>query len=283
MDNKDKLQELKHNYNDIEIPDRLDEVVNAALQNNKSNNNLNKYKKIKYIAASILIFVISVNISPTFANALEKVPVLGHIVKVVRLSNYSVNENGFDISIDVPKIVGLENKELEDKLNEELEAEAKRIYNEYLNEMEELKKENVEGHSLVKSWYEIKTDNEDVLSLIVYYHYAQGSSYTERKCYNIDKKNQEGITLNSLFKGKDYVKIISDNIKEQMVEQMKKDPDKVYWINSEIPEMDFKEISKEQQFYLNENNEVVICFDKYEVAPGYMGTIEFVIPNDIFN
>ncbi|MEG1312437.1 MAG: RsiV family protein, partial [Romboutsia sp.] len=28
-------------------------------------------------------------------------------------------------------------------------------------------------------------------------------------------------------------------------------------------------------------NELVICFDKYEVGPGYMGMQEFIIPNYI--
>lgn len=281
MNNNEKLEKLKDNYNNIPIPYELDDIVNSAIQKNNDKNKINRYKKISIVAASIFLFVFSVNVSPSFANTLEKVPILGQLIKVIRLSNYSVNENGFDISIDVPNIVGLENKELENKINEELEKEAKSIYNEYLKEMEELKKENIEGHSLVKSWYEIKTDNENILSLIVYYHYAQGSSYTERKCYNIDKKNQTAITLKSMFKDIDYVKIISDNIKEQMKEEMKNDSNKVYWIDSEMPDMDFKEIKPDQQFYINDNNDIVICFDKYEVAPGYMGTVEFVIPKEI--
>ena len=34
-------------------------------------------------------------------------------------------------------------------------------------------------------------------------------------------------------------------------------------------------------FYFNESGELVIAFDEYEVAPGYMGAPEFVIPQKV--
>ncbi|MDL0295177.1 RsiV family protein [Clostridioides difficile] len=45
-----------------------------------------------------------------------------------------------------------------------------------------------------------------------------------------------------------------------------------------MPVEDFKTINKYQDFYFNKNEDLVICFDEYEVAPGYMGAVEFVIP-----
>ena len=43
----------------------------------------------------------------------------------------------------------------------------------------------------------------------------------------------------------------------------------------------FKKIKKDQGFYINDKGELVICFDKYEVAPGSSGLVEFVIPNNV--
>ena len=43
----------------------------------------------------------------------------------------------------------------------------------------------------------------------------------------------------------------------------------------------FKEISKDQKFFINDDGNIVICFDKYEIAPGATGSPEFVIPNDV--
>lgn len=34
-------------------------------------------------------------------------------------------------------------------------------------------------------------------------------------------------------------------------------------------------------FYLNQNNEVVVCFNEGDVAPMSMGCPEFVIPNEV--
>ena len=42
----------------------------------------------------------------------------------------------------------------------------------------------------------------------------------------------------------------------------------------------FKSIAPDQNFYINDENQLVIVFDEYEVAPGSMGTPEFVIPAD---
>ena len=47
--------------------------------------------------------------------------------------------------------------------------------------------------------------------------------------------------------------------------------------------MDFREIENEyQNFYINSEGKVAIVFEKYEIAPGYMGTQEFVIDKQIF-
>jgi len=40
----------------------------------------------------------------------------------------------------------------------------------------------------------------------------------------------------------------------------------------------FETITGVQPFYINNNGKLVISFNEYDVAPGYMGTVEFVIP-----
>ncbi|MGL6108071.1 DUF3298 domain-containing protein [Romboutsia sp.] len=274
---KNKLDKLKDNYNKIEIPSDLENIVNRSLKNKKTF----RYKKLSLSVASLGMVVLCINISPVFADTLEKVPVIGSIIKVVRISNYSVNDYGFDISVEVSKVEGLKNKELQNNINKEMEREGKELYKQYVKEMKELKKDNIEGKDLVKSWSETKTNNDKVLSLVVYTHHAQGSSNTTRKFYNIDKNKETALTLKGMFKDKDYISIINENIKNQMREQMKIDEGKVYWIDSEYPDMDFKTIKENQGFYINDKNELVICFDKYDVAPGCMGLVEFIIPKEV--
>lgn len=276
MNNRVNLEKLKENYNNIEIPDRLDSMVNETI-----NKKLYIRKKLIASAASIALLVGAINLSPVFADTLEDIPVIGNIVKVVRVSNYNVSRNGFDVAIDVSKIEGLKNQELQNKINNEIEQEAKDLYDQYMKEIEELEKDNIKGREMVKSSIETKTNNENFLSIVVTKYEAQGSSNTTRKFYNINKKNETAITLEGMFGDKEYVSIISENIKAQMRERMKNNPNDYYWLDDEVSELNFKSIKSDQGFYINDKSELVICFDKYEVGPGSTGAVEFVIPSSV--
>ncbi|WP_338559010.1 DUF3298 domain-containing protein [Paraclostridium sordellii] len=279
MGDRYKIDKLKENYNNIKIPARLNDVVNDAI-NKKSNHKIQT--KWLVTAASICAVVGAININPVFADNLEQIPVIGNIVKIVNFSNYQIKDNGYEASIKVPKIEGLDNKELEYKLNKEFEENGKKLYSQYLEEVKGLKESNESGHKSAESWYEVKTDNDNILSLVIYEYEAEGSSNTTRRFYNIDKKNQTALTLEGMFKNDDYINVISENIKQQMAEQMKKDKNKIYWLNDkEARNGNFKSIKKDQGFYINKSGELVICFDKYEVGPGAMGLVEFTIPKDI--
>lgn len=279
MIKNENMKELKESYMNIKIPENLNSRVDKAIKNNTKKNKI--VVKLIATASSVCLVIVCVNISSIFANALEKIPVIGTVIKVINLKNYRINENGFEVSIDIPRIEGLEDKELEYKLNKDFEEEGKRLYDEYIEEMKSLKADNIEGRELIESWYEIKTDKDDLLSLVIFNHQAQGSSNTTRKFYNIDKNKKTLLTLEGMFENNDYVNIISENIKEQMKERMIKNPDEYYWLDDEISEFNFKEIKKDQSFYINDKNELVICFDKYEVGPGSTGLTEFIIPNKI--
>ena len=37
------------------------------------------------------------------------------------------------------------------------------------------------------------------------------------------------------------------------------------------------------RIYIDEAGQLVIVFDEYEVAPGYMGVPEFIIPTDLLD
>ncbi|CEN87804.1 DUF3298 and DUF4163 domain-containing protein [Paraclostridium sordellii] len=279
MGDRYKIDKLKENYNNIKIPARLNDVVNDAI-NKKSNHKIQT--KWLVTAASICAVVGAININSVFADNLEQIPVIGNLVKIVNFSNYQIKDNGYEASIKVPKIEGLDNKELEYKLNKEFEENGKKLYSQYLEEVKGLKESNESGHKSAESWYEVKTDNDNILSLVIYKYEAEGSSNTTRRFYNIDKKNQTVLTLEGMFKNDDYINVISENIKQQMAEQMKKDKNKIYWLNDkEARNSNFKSIKRDQGFYINKSGELVICFDKYEVGPGAMGLVEFTIPKDI--
>lgn len=289
---KDKnLQQLKKNYMDVPIPVELDFIVKKSLEDNgvKITNSRANFKGIKIAAASIAaataLFTVGVNSSPVFAASLSNVPVVGIIVKILTFREYTVNEDSYNADIKVPSIQGLENKDLENSLNDKYLTENKKLYEEFMADMEDMKS-NGDGHLGVSSGYVVKTDNDKLLSIGRYVVNTVGSSSTTMKYDTIDKQSEILITLPSLFKNDSYVNIISENIKKQMIEQNKADENKFYWVEGIEKDMNmelFEKISKDQNFYINSEGKLVISFDKYEVAPGYMGVVEFVIPTEILS
>lgn len=289
---KDKnLQQLKKNYMDVPIPVELDFIVKKSLEDNgvKITNSRSNFKGIKIAAASIVaataLFTVGVNSSPVFAASLSNVPVVGSIVKILTFREYTVNEDSYNADIKVPSIQGLENKDLENNLNDKYLTENKKLYEDFMADMEDMKS-NGDGHLGVSSGYVVKTDNDRLLSIGRYVVNTVGSSSTTMKYDTIDKQSEILITLPSLFKNDSYVNIISENIKKQMIEQNKADENKFYWVEGIEKDINmdlFENISKDQNFYINSEGKLVISFDKYEVAPGYMGVVEFVIPTEILS
>lgn len=287
--NAKKFAQLKKDYLETPIPEELDFVVKKALKDNR-------FKKTKYnirfkgfkiavasLLASIAIFTIGINTSPVFAQTMLKVPLVGNIVQVLTFREYTLNEDTFNANIKVPAISGLDNKDLENSLNEKYLKENEKLYAKFQAEMEDLK-ENGGGHLGVDSGYIVKTDNDRILSIGRYVVNTVGSSSTVIKYDTIDKKKEVLLTLPSLFKDDSYVNIISENIKSQMLKQNQSDENKIYWVEGigEEGYMElFEKISPEQSFFINPDNKLVISFDKYEVAPGYMGVVEFVIPTEV--
>ena len=284
------LEHLKKEYMETPMPEELDFMIRKSLKEGR--NTMKKKTRGKNIgviaaaaAAAIVVFTAGINVSPAFASTMSKIPVIGNVVKVLTFKEYVYNDGNHNADIKVPSIEGLENKDLQNSLNEKYLAENKKLYEEFEADMEEMKK-NGDGHLGVDSGYEVKTDTDKILSVGRYVVNMVGSSSTTMKYDTIDKENEILITMPSLFKDESYVDVISENIKEQMLQQKKEDENKTYWVegieNEGITER-FEKISAEQNFYITLEGKLVISFDKYEVAPGYMGIVEFEIPTNVIS
>ena len=130
----------------------------------------------------------------------------------------------------------------------------------------------------VDSGYEILTDTDQLLAIARYEVNTVGSSSTTMKYDTIDKQNSILITLPSLFKDGAYVDVISSYIVTEMKEQMAAGEDVVYFFSEDGWS---EKIIPDQNFYITSDNKLVISFDKYEAAPGYMGILTFEIPTDV--
>lgn len=281
----ERIKELRKEYKEIPIPEELDLMVQRSIKkslkaNRKKGSN---FKWIASVGSAALIFLVVINTSTTVASALSSIPGVDRMIKVLTIKEYMVDEPDYDANIKVPAVTDLDNKELEFGLNSKYLDENKALYDKFQAEIKALKEQGG-GHLGLDAGYEVKTDNDLILSIGRYVSETAASSSMEVQFDTIDKENQILITLPMLFKDDQYVERISENIKEQMIAQMKADSDIVYWIpenGDEVPTDQFTSIKKDQSFYINHEGKLVIVFNKYDVAPGYMGSVEFVIPTEV--
>ncbi|UYO05859.1 DUF3298 domain-containing protein [Paenibacillus sp. PSB04] len=282
------MERLRTEYQNTPVPEELDRIVDQAIAKSLHSS---RRKRVKYTWAAgacavVLLFLATVNASPAVANALSAIPGVDRIIKVLTWKEYAVDEpGGYHANIKVPAVTNLDNKPLEQGLNEKYLKENKALYDKFMAEIEALKQQGG-GHLGLDAGYKIKTDNNDILSIERYVDESRGSTSEKLELDTIDKTNEILITLPMLFKDDRYIQLISDNIKEQMKQQMKTDADKFYWVSGSaevLPTDEFRAIQKDHSFYINNDGKLVIVFNKYEVAPGYMGSPEFIIPTEVIS
>lgn len=270
--------------NSIDAPFNVAEKINETerIDMKKENVRFGKLKKTIYSAAGIAAgFVLVFNCVPSLACAVDDIPVLGDVVRVVTLGRFEVHDAGYDAKVVTPKIEGLLDKELEDRLNSEFSENADAVIRAFEKDVKELKREyGNDVHMGLEANYTVRTDNEDILAIDSYILNIAGSSSTKHNFYNIDKKTGTLIELGGLFKdGADYVTPIS----EYIIGEMKKENESgegYFWIDEK--EFDnFEKIKENQNFFINDGGNIVICFDKYEVAAGAQGCPEFEIPKEV--
>lgn len=274
-----KIEDLIKIYCDTEIPDELEYRVRHSIRGAKMKQYTQNIKKTAIaLTAALLIFAGMVNLSPNLAMAMSEVPVIGSIVRVLSYRFDVIENENVNAHIETPVIEGLEDDGLQAELNEKYFEENKVLYEEFTQDMEAIMKSG--GHMGVDAGYVVKTDTEALLSIGRYVVNTVGSSSTVFQYDTIDKVNEVLITLPSLFKDDQYIERISEYLIKTMDAAMKADADKVYWIKEEDMEP-FKLMDANQSFYITDKNKLVISFDKYAVAPGCMGMVEFEVPTEV--
>ena len=283
-DSRNNLEKLKEEYHNIPVPASARENMMAGIEKAK------KEKRMRIViqftkktgltaAAALLAITVMANVSPTTANAMENIPVLGTIAKVVTFRTFEDTKDNYEAKIDIPQV------SIGDQANTEVNKSIEEYANQLIAEYEKEVTEDVagEGHYSVTSSYQVVTDNDKYLSLRINTTVIMASGADFVKIFTIDKATGQVVTLKDLFRDKaDYIQALSDNIKEQMRAQMAADDSKMYFFESgEEAAEDFSQITGVESFYFNGNGELVLVFDEYTVAPGYMGVVEFTIPKSV--
>lgn len=280
---KDLWEQARQQYRETQPPEELNFAVASALRagERKRAHRRDVRRSLSAGLAACACFVLLVNASPTFAQAVSEVPVLGDLARVFTVTQYTVEDRDHLIDVRLPALDLAGDTDLEQRVNTEISTRIDQILQEAEDRARETKEAYVETGGdpddfmpiIISVDYEIKCQNDQYLSFVITKTETLASAYTEHYAYNIDLKAGREVTLKDLL-GPDYKEIANAAISQEIARRSQ-DPDNVFFLQGEGG---FESISDDQTFYLDADKNVVVLFEKYEIAPGYMGVQEFTIP-----
>lgn len=280
----EELKKAKMVYDSINVPNELNYVVHRSIAKQKKNKNrIFYYFKIlaTTTVASFVLFVVTVNSNSTFASSISEVPIIGDIARIFTIKEYQEEDELKLVNVKMPALENTGNTELENRINYEILTKINEKIEEAEKRAEEYRDAVIQtGGSLedfhpinIEVNYEVKYSTNEIVSFVINKFETLASAYNEQDFYNIDITNGKELNLKDVL-GANYKQIVDNSIKKQ-IEERKKDTKNSYF---DVSEGGFDGIEDEyQNFYINESGNVVIVFQKYEIAPGYMGIQEFEI------
>lgn len=280
------LEDAKKDYEDIPIPQELSERIMMEVKKADKRRKKQMIKRISRYgmtaAASLtILFTVGLNTSVAFANAAENIPVIGAMAKVLTFRSYQTQTDDLNMTVDIPSIdmISEEFSEVEDSVNSEIYELCRQYANEAEKRVEEYRTafldtggtlEEWEAHNIeIKVWYEVKTQTDKYLSLVINGAENWNNAGGKSRYYNFDLEKGGLLTLRDVM-GNDYGQMIEEQIRSQMKER--ETTQGIKYFEGELPEL-----SDDTKFYMNESGNPVIVFEPYEIAPGADGQQEFEI------
>ena len=318
MTEQEQLRQLQEEYENMIIPEagreRLQAGIDRARMEKKRVEHARRRSAWTAVAAAVVVMIALPNTNIQIAHAMENIPLLGGFFRLVTVRQYNYSDENHNAEVELAQInygedagegasvgevaaapegtaagnvegasdgqeaaVANLSEDGVEAVNQNMEATVEELIRQFEDTLSE------EGYHGLHVTQEIVTDNERYYTVKLSVLETEASGYEHNQFYTIDKQTGNVVTLEDLFaEGSDYISAISENIKTQMQEQMAADEGVIYFLdNDDMPEFNFQGITEQTNFYFNEKDELVIAFDEYEVAPGSMGTPEFVIPQEV--
>ena len=289
-----RMEKAKQKYEGIFIPDELSErvmleVEKAGKEYNRKSTKIRRDLFMKKgavavmaaAAAAIILFTIGVNTNEAFAKEVSDIPVLGSMARILTFRSYETQTEDLKISVDIPSIELIleELNGLEKDVNEEIYEFCTQYADEAVKKAEEYRKafldtggteeEWAEHNITIKVWYEVKSQTEEYLSLVIMGADNWSSANSEARYYNFDMKAGKWITLKDIL-GDDSMQSAEQDIRNQ-IKQREEETGMDYFDD------EWKGLDENTKFYVNDIGNPVIVFERYEIAPGAVGQQEFEI------
>ena len=293
------LKDAKEIYDHIVVPEELEERLKKTLENapaakKNTSNNVVKFTRWAATAAAALFlcFTVGLNTSESFAMEMSSLPVIGSVAKVLTIRSYETKEENVTTTVEVPEIqmeAAVEEVQMAiTDVNAKIQELVDNFTAEKYAQIEEGKATFLESGATEEEWnardievnvsYEVKHQNETTLSMLIDGWISWFNFEEFRKFYNIDLVTGKELTLIDLL-GEDAYEYAESVVLAKMQEMIDAEPDTyiVWGVNDEFGD-EFIGVTENTPFYINNEGNVVISYNKYDIAPGYLGVIEFEIP-----
>lgn len=315
QDLEKRLMQEKENYQKIPVPEELKERLEKAAGRAGK---VRRFRMPATVAAAAALLVLLPNTGVEMAYAMGNIPVIGKLFQAVTFRDYQYESERFSANVEVPQIVvedmkengpdieegqnmesgqkeegpeqGAKGMEGETSVSEQLQETIEQVnfdIDEVTNQLiEEFKisAEAGESYGGLEIHHETVMNNDRYFTLKLSIFQSAGSGSESYKFYTIDKRSGRQIQIGDLFQeNSGYAEVLNEDIRNQMRAAMAEDEMNSYWVdNTDMPEINWTGIKEEQNFYLDEKGNIVVVFDEYEVAPGYMGAQEFTVERGVF-
>ena len=289
-----RLEKMKERYDDIVIPAELNERIQQEIMKSRKQQAQKHAVGQRYglkrairgmaaAAAVCILFTAALNTSPVFAKEAAELPIIGGVARILTFRSYETEKKDIAVSVEIPTIemIAEDTGITVDAINQEILNQCSRYADDAVLRAEEYRDAFLETGGTLDEWaehnikitvgYEIKQQNDDYLSFVVSGTENWTNAYSESKYYNLDLNTGKTVTLKDML-GSDYVELANKSIREQIAKRQN-----VGETFFTAEEGGFTGISEDVRFYINENNRPVIVFEKYEIAPGASGKIEFEV------
>ena len=189
--------------------------------------------------------------------------------KLQLLKEKHYETEGTIVTVKIPHVVNVK----DDKVKKVINKLITQGIDDFTNEFKEFDKEPNTEHKLIADiTFQNYYSDDKIISFSINATQIMADSYLQKKFYTVDLKTGEVYNIEH-FLGSDYQNIVKKSVQQQIAENKEKYPNLMYFDEA----VNNLKITNEQPFYINKDNQVVVVFNQFEIAPGYMSLPEFII------
>ncbi len=273
------MEQCRQDYRDTPVPPELERGVEEAIRAGSRARMPRLWLRRTAAAAAGLCACFVVFTSPAVASAVDGVPVLGTLCRILTGEAYQSREETNYVRVQLPQMENTGDSSLEQRVNLEINA----VIHQEVERSKERAEEYYQAYLdtggdpdtfqpiQIQVDYQVKSVTDQWASFVITKTESLASAYFQQYFYNIDLETGQKLTLRDLL-GPDWANQVQTAVEEQL-EQW--DPERQALLFDNV---DWEELLKEKgDFYLQTDGTVVVVFAKYELAAGAAGVLEFPV------